>query len=129
MNKVDGRRVSAAQGYLGPARRRSNLAIRPNTLARRVVFEGRTVKGIEVETGDWFETIDCRQVALCAGSIMTPPLLLRSGVGPRALVEELGIALAIERPGVAQGCLTIQRRSWPSTRALSTPTRTRPTCR
>jgi choline dehydrogenase len=101
MNKITGERMSAARGWLGPeVRRRPNLRIRPRTLVRRVLFENRRVTGVEVETEGRVEVIRSDRVVLSAGAIMTPGILLRSGVGPRDTVARLGVALVADVPAV-----------------------------
>lgn len=102
MNKVNGRRISAAEAYLTyEIRARPQLQLRADTLVRRVLFEGQRVSGLEVENerGE-LERIPGREIVLCAGAINTPGILLRSGVGPRAEVERLGVALVADVPGV-----------------------------
>ncbi|MFT3769036.1 MAG: GMC family oxidoreductase N-terminal domain-containing protein [Minicystis sp.] len=102
MNKIDGVRMSAARGYLGPAvRRRANLRIRPRTLVRRVLFTNRRVTGVEVETEGRVEVIRSARVVLSAGAIMTPGILLRSGIGPRDRVARIGVSLVADVPAVA----------------------------
>ena len=103
MNKVNGVRQSAARCYLTRAvRARKQLRIRPDTLVRRVLFDGRTVRGVEVETKDGrVETILARRVILCGGAIATPGILLRSGIGARRSVERLGVELVADVPAVA----------------------------
>lgn len=92
MNKIDGVRMSAARCYLTPSvRARPNFTLRPETLVRRVLFEQRRAIGVEVETLGRIEVVRARRVVLCAGAIATPGVLLRSGVGPRAIVERLGV--------------------------------------
>jgi choline dehydrogenase len=88
MNKRGPHRVSMAEAYVHPARSRPNLTIRPHTLVRRVVFDGTAVRGVELDSG---EEIACPNVVLCAGSIMTPPLLVRSGIGPLSTLQGLGV--------------------------------------
>ncbi len=101
MNKITGVRMSAARGWLGPeVRRRPNLRIRPRTLVRRVLFENRRVTGVEVETEGRVEILRTSRVVLSAGAIMTPGILLRSGVGPDATVRRLGVALVADVPAV-----------------------------
>ncbi len=101
MNKIDGVRMSAARCYLTPAvRRRDNLRLRARTLVRRVLFENRRVRGLEVETDGKVEVIVADRVVLCAGAIGTPSILLRSGIGPRASVERIGVDLVSEVPAV-----------------------------
>ena len=101
MNKVGGVRMSASRGYLTPAvRARENLRVVPHTLVHRVRFRDRRVVGLTVETHGRVHDIDARRVILAAGAIASPGILLRSGVGPRASVERLGVDLVAEVPAV-----------------------------
>jgi choline dehydrogenase len=101
MNKVAGVRQSVARGYLTPeVRARDNLRIQANTLVRRVLFEGRRAVGVEVERDGEVSRIDAKRVVLSAGAVLTPGILFRSGVGPRALLERLGVSLVHESPHV-----------------------------
>ena len=45
MNKLGRLRVSAAVGYLAPARIRPNLSVRPDTSVRRLLFKGSLHRG------------------------------------------------------------------------------------
>ena len=102
MNKIDGRRMSAAVCYLTPAvRARANLTIRANTLVHRVRLDKERVVGIEVETDGRIETLRADRVVLCGGAIATPGVLLRSGIGPRAALDRMGVRMAVENHGVA----------------------------
>jgi choline dehydrogenase len=101
MNKLGRLRVSAAIGYLAPARARANLEIRPNTLVRRALIANGRCTGIEVEQPDGDVTrIDGRLVVFSAGAVLTPGLLVRSGLGPRTTLEALGIDRVCDLPGV-----------------------------
>ena len=102
MNKIDGERMSAARCYLTPeVRARRNLTIRPDTLVRRVLFRQRRAIGVEVESASGrVYTIATSRVVLSAGAIATPGLLLRSGVGPKAELDRLGVALVADVPAV-----------------------------
>ncbi len=101
MNKLGRLRVSCAIGYLAPARARPNLTIRANTFVRRLVLEGKRCTGVEVERPDGtIEGISARLVVLCAGAILTPAILMRSGIGPRAQLEALSIDVQRDVPGV-----------------------------
>jgi len=103
MNKLDGRRISAAEAWLTPeVRDRENLTITANTMVHRVVVREGRVRGVEVDQGGQREVIHCERVVLCAGALGTPGILLRSGIGPRADVERLGVELLVDNPGV--GC-------------------------
>ena len=43
-----------------------------------------------------------REVILCGGAFNTPQLLMLSGVGPRGVLEPLGIPMKVELPGVGK---------------------------
>lgn len=106
MNKVEGRRMSAAHCYLTPeVRRRPNLRLRAGVLARRVLFEGRRAVGVEIEADGRVERVGARRVIVSAGALNTPGLLLRSGVGPRAEVERLGVEPVADVPALASRLL------------------------
>ena len=101
MNKLGRLRVSCAIGYLAPARTRPNLTIRPNTFVRRLILDGRRCTGVEIELPDGtIEGIGARLVVLSAGAILSPAILLRSGIGPRAQLEQHGIDVERDVPGV-----------------------------
>jgi choline dehydrogenase len=102
MNKIDGERMSVARCYLTPpVRARENLRVFPMSLVHRVLFSNRRVVGVEVETLGRVHTIASSRVVLCAGATSTPGILLRSGIGPRAAVERLGVDVVADVPAVA----------------------------
>ena len=103
MNKLGQLRVSCAVGYLAPARIRPNLTIRPLTFVNRLLIEGGKCTGVEARTADGgTETISGRLIVLAAGAIMSPTILMRSGVGARDQLEAHGIPLLSGMPGVGQ---------------------------
>jgi choline dehydrogenase len=106
MNKIDGRRISAAEAYLTAAvRGRPNLSIRTDVLVRRVLFEGRRARAVEIEVGGEIERIEAGLVVLCAGAINTPGILLRSGVGPDRELRRLQCEPVIDAPAVGRRLL------------------------
>ncbi|HEX5478543.1 MAG TPA: GMC family oxidoreductase N-terminal domain-containing protein [Dehalococcoidia bacterium] len=103
MNKRGQLRISTSIAYLGPARGRPNLVILPDTDCVRVTFERGAATGVEVRTkGGATQRTTARQVVLAAGAIHTPPILVRSGIGPRETLERLGIAETTALEGVGQ---------------------------
>jgi choline dehydrogenase len=106
MNKIKNRRISAAEAYLTPeVRARENLRILPNTLVRRVLFEGKRATGLEVEVSGHVERLHAGTVVLSAGALNTPGILLRSGVGPESDVRRLGCELVVDAPAVGRRLL------------------------
>lgn len=95
-NIRDGVRWNAAFAYVDPARGRPNLTIRGDALVDRVLCErGRTV-GAVVDG----EVVHADVVVLCAGACGSPAILLRSGIGPEAELEALGIDVVAVLDGV-----------------------------
>jgi choline dehydrogenase len=103
MNKLGRLRVSCAVGYLAPARIRPNLTIRPHTQVVRALVENGRCTGVEARNAKGeAETIAARLVVLSAGAIMTPPILARSGLGPRRELEALAIPVVRDVSGVGE---------------------------
>ncbi len=99
----NGRRCSAAQAFLRPARSRPNLTVVTGALAHALVFEGRRAVGVRYAVGGTLhETRAAREVVLSAGAIGSPKLLLLSGVGPADELGPLGIAPVHDLPGVGR---------------------------
>ncbi len=95
-----GRRWSAANAYLKPAVATGNVQI-IRGLARRVVIEAGRAVGVEIARGEVVEVIRAgREVILAASSINTPKILMLSGIGPGAHLQEHGIPVLADRPGV-----------------------------
>ena len=101
-NTVDRVRWSTAIGYLNPARGRSNLTIKSNFRANRVVFDGRRAVGVEGRLGVEVLTVYGEEVILAAGAIGSPHLLLLSGVGPAPDLDGVGIPPVHDLPGVGR---------------------------
>ncbi len=98
-----GRRWSAANAYLKPARRRRNLRILPNTYVRRIVIENGRATGVEVSRRGGVERVKARrEVILSASAINSPKILMLSGVGDGRKLGKLGIEVKSDRPGVGQ---------------------------
>jgi choline dehydrogenase len=97
------RRCSTAVAYLRPAMRRPNLRVEIRALAHRVVFEGKRAVGLEYSRdGIVHRARARREVLLAGGSINSPQLLQLSGIGPGQLLQEHGIAVVHDLPGVGE---------------------------
>jgi choline dehydrogenase len=82
---------------------RRNLTVRTSTLVTGLHLDGRRAVGVEIERhGGGTETIEAGEVILCGGAINTPQLLLLAGIGPAGELEELGIPVAADLPGVGR---------------------------
>jgi choline dehydrogenase-like flavoprotein len=95
----DGRRASAANAYLKPARRRPNLTVVTGAQASRVLLRGTRATGVSYRQ-DKREHIAsaAREVIIAAGTFNTPQLLMLSGIGPAGHLREIGITPVIDLP-------------------------------
>lgn len=96
-----GRRVSSADAYLTPARKRPNLTVETGAHVTRVVIDGDRVTGVSYVTGGELRTARVRrEVVLCGGAVNTPQILMLSGIGPSDHLRDVGIEPVIDLPGV-----------------------------
>lgn len=102
INSRDGKRVTVNDAYLEPIRHRPNLTIRGGALVDRILFDGTRATGLRVRFGDAWESIEGREIILSAGAIHSPAILMRSGIGPAAQLQALGIPLLQHNPHVGQ---------------------------
>ena len=97
-----GRRCSAAVAYLRPALARPNLQVVTRAEVTRVLIEGGRVTGVEYQQGGRRERVATAAVTVSGGAINSPQLLLLSGVGPAAALEQLGIRVKADLLGVGE---------------------------
>lgn len=99
-----GERGSTARYYLrdGGAARRANLVVKHDALVRRICFEGRRASGVIYRAkGDRLtEAVARREIILTAGAFGSPKLLMLSGIGPAAHLQDHGIAPLADVPEV-----------------------------
>ena len=101
-NNPQGIRWSTNIGYLGMSRHRLNLTIRANCATQRILFEGKKAVGVQVESGGETFEVFADEIALSAGAVCSPQILMLSGVGPAAHLADMGIPLVHDLPGVGQ---------------------------
>lgn len=101
---VDGGvRASAARAYLQPAAQRTNLEVVTNALVERLLLDGKTAVGVTFRRGRRsVNALAKREVIVAAGAIGSPALLQRSGIGAADVLEDAGVALRHELPGVGE---------------------------
>jgi choline dehydrogenase len=102
----EGRRQSAADAFLRPARSRRNLRIETGVTIDRVLFEGKRAIGVAGHRkGAAVEYRTDREVILAAGGLLSPQLLERSGIGDADRLRGLDIPLVHHSPGVGENLL------------------------
>ncbi|GAA5828265.1 hypothetical protein JCM11251_002667 [Rhodosporidiobolus azoricus] len=111
VNKITGRRSDAAHAYIHPLRKlQKNLHLQCNALVSRLIFEGDKAVGVAycnpIERGHdnpKEHIVRARKlVVLASGTLGTPQILERSGVGNSKILKELGIPIVSDLPGVGE---------------------------
>ena len=101
---VDGGvRASTSNAHLRPALKRPNLTLISGVLTRKVLLDGKTATGIEYQQGGSIKTATARkEVILSAGSVGSPQLLQLSGIGPAKVLQDAGVDVVQDLPGVGE---------------------------
>jgi choline dehydrogenase len=98
-----GQRWSCANAYIHPVRASRRIDIQTGALVQKVLLDGRRATGVQYEQGGTVSQAKARcEVILCGGPINSPQLLLLSGIGPSAHLNEMGVPLVHDLPGVGQ---------------------------
>jgi choline dehydrogenase len=101
VNQRSGVRWNASKAFLRPVLKRANLTVLTNVQVDHVMFEGTRASGVSTQwQGSRRGFSARREVILSAGSIGSPAILQRSGIGPRALLTPLGIPVRVDAPDV-----------------------------
>lgn len=102
----NGKRCSAAVGYLREARSRGNLTVKTDCVVSRVVIESGRAVGVEFSTRHDRLNVTIaraeREVIVTAGAIGSPKLLMLSGIGRAADLERAGVKPLHALDGVGQ---------------------------
>ncbi|WP_404375477.1 GMC family oxidoreductase [Vreelandella aquamarina] len=107
VNQRDGWRWNTAKAFLRNALKRDNLTLWHSTQVNRLCFDGTQqalhCTGVEVERSGKNQHVQARkEVVLCAGAIGSPHLLQLSGIGPADHLNEHGIEVVHDLPGVGE---------------------------
>ena len=95
----NGKRCSAAVGYLHPAMKRKNLSVEVRALVGRITLEGKRATGVEYEHGGQrLRATAAREVILCGGAFNSPQVLMLSDIGPADHLRPLGIEPVVDLP-------------------------------
>ena len=106
VNQRRGVRVNASKAFLRPAMARGNLTVLTHVQVKRLRLEGGRghgpqAQGVEFVRDDEEVFAEARrETILAAGSIGSPQILQLSGIGPGALLQQHGIAVVHDLPGV-----------------------------
>ncbi len=98
-----GRRQSAAVTFLAPARKRPNVTVVTQALAERVVIENGRAVAVEATVDGVARRFDCSaEIVVSGGTLESPLLLQRSGIGDPAKLKAVGVEPRIDSPRVGE---------------------------
>lgn len=96
---INGRRCSGAKAFLKPIKYRKNLEVLTYAYVTKVLIHDNVVYGVKfMNGGKTFCAYTTTEVILSAGAINTPHILMHSGIGPKAHLEEVGIDVVKDLP-------------------------------
>ena len=103
VNQKNGRRWSAARGFLKPVLNRPNLKLETGAHIERVIIEnGRATGLVYSKDGTQFLAKANAEIVLAAGAVATPQILQLSGIGAGALLQAHGVPVLNDLPGVGE---------------------------
>lgn len=119
LTQKNAKRLSSFTAFVRPHLSRPNLTVLTECEVERLLLEGETVTGLELKQhGEWKRLICLKETILCAGSLGSAHILLKSGIGPKAEVEAAGVASTVDLPGVGKnlqdhidGLVTVRSKS------------------
>ncbi|MEM7207789.1 MAG: GMC family oxidoreductase N-terminal domain-containing protein [Pseudomonadota bacterium] len=98
-----GVRASPAKAFLRPAMRRKNLRVETNALVETIDFRDRKATGVSyLKDRERFSINARREVILCGGVFNSPQLLQLSGIGSAHFLNQFGISVVHDLPGVGE---------------------------
>ena len=99
----DGKRCGIGKAYMKEASKRSNVEIFMQAYVQKIIFENKEAKGIEVIIKDKKEKIFAgKEIIVSCGSINSPKLLQLSGIGDAKELQQIGIQVIHNLPGVGK---------------------------
>ena len=101
VNQRAGVRWNASKAFIRPVLKRPNLTVLTGVQVDKVLLQNQRATQVKARWQGADHTFSARrEIILSAGSIGSPGILQRSGIGPRPLLESLGITVQHELPGV-----------------------------
>jgi choline dehydrogenase-like flavoprotein len=102
-NTVGDVQYNSAMTYLDPSMERPGLTIWADSTVERVLFNGTAAAGVRLRRNGEVIDVYAGEVILSAGALVTPQLLMLSGIGPADELAHHSIPLVLDSPLVGQG--------------------------
>jgi choline dehydrogenase len=101
VNQKKGVRWNTSKAFLRPVMHRPNLKVVTGALIDKLIMKGKEACGVEFQLDNVAQRVTARiETVLTAGAIGSPIILQRSGIGPASLLQQHGVPLVHELPGV-----------------------------
>ncbi len=98
-----GTRATAASAFLAPVSDRPNLQVEVGAEVERLVFEGTRVVAVDYRQDEQVRRVPVgREAIVSAGALLSPKLLMLSGLGPADHLKAMGVPVVADLPGVGQ---------------------------
>ncbi|BEU28539.1 GMC family oxidoreductase N-terminal domain-containing protein [Paraburkholderia sp. 22B1P] len=98
----NGVRASASASFLKPVLNRPNLTLEVNAQVERLTFSGRKVTGVQYRIDGQPRAATARETILSGGTVNSPQILMLSGIGPAGHLQEMGVDVLHDLPGVGK---------------------------
>jgi choline dehydrogenase-like flavoprotein len=101
-----GKRSSAAYAFIEPLIKNKLLTVKLNAAVQRILIENERATGVAYSDGAGEHTARAAsEVIVCSGALVTPKVLMLSGIGPANELRQQGVGVALDAPGVGQNLI------------------------
>ena len=98
----DGKRSDTVSTLLKPLSNNKNFQIKLNTIVTRVIIENKKATGVEVISKKKVDKYYGKEIILTAGSLVSPKILMHSGIGEETQLKKFGIEIKEKLEGVGK---------------------------
>lgn len=104
LTQKNGKRLSSYRAFVHPVlSKRPNLSVVTGCEVQSLIVDGKQAQGLNLcRDGQTTRVLANREVILCAGSLGSPAILLKSGIGPEADLKAAGVPVCHALPGVGK---------------------------
>lgn len=102
VNLRDGKRFNTWLAYAKPILDNENFEVITGAHVSELIVEDAVATGVRYLKGNEFHELKADRVVLAAGALDSPALLMRSGIGPAEHLEEVGVEVVLDSPGVGE---------------------------
>ncbi len=101
-----GKRSSAAYAFIEPLLKNPLLTLKLNAAVEKIIIENDRATGVVFSDGAGAHTVRASaDVIVCSGALVTPKVLMLSGIGPADELRQHGLDVVLDLPGVGQNLM------------------------